>query len=167
LISLKTTPLCGVRPCPAPASQGFGSGKWSGQSCETNPSLERHVRSHPRPSQRKRTYGVTHRHTLPHRGVRQCEALLSKKTKRSFALRLVGVLWTESRVCRSLLGLKSAASVTCPSCGVECVPASAPEKTHNGTFESSFLSKVLICDDWRRRILQATEDRQPLELLKE
>jgi hypothetical protein len=32
--------------------------------------------------------------------------IAQKKTKRSFALRLVGVLWTESRVCRSLLGFE-------------------------------------------------------------
>ena len=47
--------------------------------------------------------------------------MAQKKTKRSFALRLVGVLWTESRVCGSLLGFESAPSVTSPSCGVECV----------------------------------------------
>ena len=32
--------------------------------------------------------------------------IAQKRTKRSFALRLVGVLWTESRVCRSLLGFE-------------------------------------------------------------
>ena len=32
--------------------------------------------------------------------------IVQKNTKRSFALRLVGVLWTESRVCGSLLGFE-------------------------------------------------------------
>ena len=65
--------------------------------------------------------------------------IVQKKTKRSFALRLVGVLWTESRVCRSFAAtpqacsdLKSAASVTSPSCGVKRCPRScAPGLTAN------------------------------------